>query len=262
MPEILKAWSKYLMVYADKSSTLFGTLAAPAPEEPWIKFDEPTWVSSLAVAIARKYKDAILVEELPVTKGSSLVEESTGSKGKSTDFGNADLWCCLNPTDKNDRFSFYLEAKFSPGARRKLAKHQKAQNDESLKRVNLNEVHNQIAKSSSTRSLLSRVFQDYQKSAGKKDTKSNFTLTSPHKNERRHAHVFLALLIKPVRWDDEQWPKPVNFSDMFPDRMVNVSYTQHSTQKNIYNFPSTGIILREKENGYGFIALVVMLGEA
>lgn len=268
MPEILKSWADYLRVYAEKSEAIFG-----GSEFPWLKFDEPTWVSSLSIAIAKNYPDAILVEELPVKKQS-------GQDGKSTDYGNADVWCCLNPSSEKDRFCFYLEAKFSPGSRRVLAKHQNDKSSNNVRRISLSEVHNEIA-SNNKHSLFSRMFRDYQKSAGKKNTTGYCTTTSPHKKEsnRSHPHVFMTLLIRPLAWDDKPWtndhdekrPRKIAFSDIFKDKFIYVHYKQNvlgnstqntkPTRKNIYNLPCAGIIMRGKD-GYGFIALALMLGEA
>lgn len=259
MPKILKSWGAYLRTYADKSEAMFG-----APEYPWKKFDEPTWVSSLTVAIARKYRKAILVEELPVIKRSSREGELINQKGKKTDFGNADLWCCLDHDvgAKENIFSFYLEAKFASFSRRQITGA-----IENHKPIKLENIQKQIASNTTQDSILSRVFRDYQKSAGKQATQRNFTTTSPHKNEknRKHAHVFLTLLIKPVFWDkSEEWKKQINFSDIFANGKVRVQHKKSTSdtipQRNLYKFPSTGIIMRDKD-GYGFIALILMLGE-
>jgi len=257
MPKILESWGAYLKAYADKSKTIFST---KEPELPWLKFDEPTWVSSLAIAIAKNHMDAILVEELPVRKRSSL--------------GNADMWCCLNPTEENNRFSFYLEAKSSSWARRQLFKHRNNPNEIELLRIRqLKEVHNQIANDEKKDTLLSRVFRDYQKSAGKLGTQRNYTTTSPHKKEsgREHDHVFLTMIIKPVLWDEEclwdtEQENKVKFSALFekeirPHIKRNESGNIKPSTRNFYNYPSAGIIMRDKK-GFGFIALVLMLGEA
>lgn len=259
MPRILESWGIYLKDYAEKSKNIF-----PAPEFPWLKFDEPAWVSSLAIAIARNYADAILVEELPVRKCSS-------QKGKPTDIGNADMWCCLNPSlEENSRFSFYLEAKFSSWARRQLVKHReypKSINQiEQLRIMKLDEVHNQIANDEKKDNLFSKIFRDYQKSAGKSCNLKYYTTTSPHQKEkgRKHDHVFLTMIIKPVLWGTK-WEEQVEFSDLFGEKVrayikKNESENHKPSSRNFYNFPSAGIIMRDKD-GYGFIALILMLGE-
>ena len=265
MPSILESWGRYLEDYAKKTGTIFNN----TQELPWLKFDEQTWVSSLGIAIARNYTDAILVAELPVRKRSSQTEpqaetQTEPRRGKSTDLGNADMWCCLNPTKEKGRFSFYLEAKCSSWARRQLVEHKenrkesKNQIEHPLKICNLNEVHNQIADENNKDNLLRRVFRDYQKSAGKQGAQSrNYTTTSPHQeeDEREHDHVFLTMIIKPVLWETT-WEEKVEFKHLFEDKVS----VDTKNKRNFYNFPSAGMIMRD-QNGYGFIALILMLGE-
>lgn len=247
IPGILESWGNYLKIYVEQSRRIF-----TSPEYPWWEFHEPTWVSSLAIAIAKKYPDALLIEELPVTKKGvktdSTEKSSDDKKGKKSDSGNVDMWCCLNPsTEENCRFSFYLEAKFGSWARLNPI----PTIDE------LSKVRDQLADNKKENNLLNRLFKDYQKSAGKSNGNGYYTTTSPHQKEkgRKHNHVFLGMLIKRIDWNMD-WPERVEFSELFGDKRIKVQ----GNDRNFYNFPCAGILMKD-EKGDGFVSLIMMLGE-
>ncbi len=238
IPEILAAWQEYLLRYCDKSRELFGKY-----EFPWERFDEPTWVSSLAVAIAKKYPDAMVIEELPVTKGKNESQK-----------GNADLWCSLE-----NRLNFYLEAKTSPWAKNHL---------KGAKPYSFQSIGAKLT--SEKNSLISRAFRDYQKSAGKNYISSK----SPHSDEagRNHPHLFLSLVIRPVSWDEKDEWGAISFTTIFKEKDIQIfpdkSDVDKNRTRNLHRIPMAGFILREKnilrkdKKIFGCIALVMMMGES
>ena len=244
MTIVLNGWEKYLRSYTEKTADLF----ASKPEFPWAKFDEPTWVSSLALAIARTNPEAILVEELPANKGKN----TTGK-------GNVDLWCHLGA---ETNFSFYLEAKASPWARN-IVKKKTLDSGYSLEKLG-----KEMA-SADKHGLFSQAFRDDQKSLGE-ERPINST-ESPHHAEadRMHPHVFLTLIIRPMCWDNSSWPTEEGlFKELFKPEPINIHLGKSVVKTSLYNIPIAGIVMRAKTNSTnsanstGFIALVMMLGES
>jgi len=159
------AWERELNQYCDVTKDMFGR-----EEFPWdraVAGNERVMVSTLTTAIARTYPDAIIAEELPVTKGASI--------DKKSDDGRSDLWCSIRAPDS--RYSFYLEAKMTITPRN---------TEERLLEIFFKHKN----------SILTRAFKDYQKSHGKAgDVNRKLVSTSPYSRERRHAHDFVALSI-------------------------------------------------------------------
>lgn len=239
--EIFNHWTKYLQAYAGQTRAIFQT---DKPELPWFKFDEEAWVSSIAIAIAKKSPNALLIEELPVSK-------KAGSSN-----GNADLWCSLDATNKEKSFSFYLEAKISSKKKRMLSKG-------TLKESSLEEA-GAILTASNKNSLLSVSIRDYLKSAGG----TNISPRSPHALEknRKHKHTFLVLVLLPMQWNQEKWPKKVSFRAIFNKKIAqftsqkNPAETSKVISRSLHNIPITGMVMRESDKSTGFIALMMMLG--
>ncbi|MEQ1532592.1 MAG: hypothetical protein HOO97_01665 [Sideroxydans sp.] len=249
--EIMEAWAEYIHDYSNQTEKIFGSA-----EFPWSKFDEQTWVSSLAVAIAKKFPNALVVAEMPVIKSvnSTKLERSNG---------NADMWCCLDSAKLDDSFNFYLEAKVSSKNKRNIDTLDKTSWDKSGELIT-------ETKDVSGDSHFSRVIRDYLKSTGTEI----ITSRSPHANEegRVHKHAYLALILLPVRWAEE-WPAgDVDFKSVFPKPRVDVlaskgrdgEENRRNISRSIYNIPATCMLMRKSEinneNKTGFIALMMMLG--
>ena len=94
LKDIGSNWADYLKNHTLVTEKLFGE-----PELPWNK-NERVIVSTLAASIMRNNEKALIAEELPVEKQSSLI-----------DGARCDLWAHIPCKNSEESFNFYMEAK-------------------------------------------------------------------------------------------------------------------------------------------------------
>ena len=158
LERLCETWVEYLEHYTERAYELF-----QKPECPWVS-TERAIVSTLAAAIMRKMRDAIVIEESRVLKPGNT----------ASDRGRCDLWASV-PTLTSDipLFNFYLEAK----------KSRQPKSSEALEKHLLSEYG------------ISKLFRDFMKG-----DPNRLTQRSAYRNdkERKHEHYVVGLLVTPL----------------------------------------------------------------
>ena len=155
---VCEAWRNYLANYVKQTTKEFhGT-----PKLPWEE-KERALVSTLMAAVARSYKKAAVISELPVAK-----------KGTRTKTSWCDAWGTIPEIRLcGHSFSFYLEAKIS------------------LKPKPVQTLAKRLAGNYG----IAKMFRDYEKNSGQRlRQKSPFV----REKNRKHEHYSIAMLMIPI----------------------------------------------------------------
>lgn len=147
-------WADYLKQHLLVTEKLFGE-----PELPWNK-NERVIVSTLAASIMRSNENALIAEELPVEKQSSLINGA-----------RCDLWAHIPSKNTEEFFNFYMEAK-------KLRKEIPIEKIQEILEGDLG---------------IERMFLDNAKSRD-----GIINLKSAYTKERKHPHYVIGMIVIPM----------------------------------------------------------------
>ena len=212
-------WAEYLKHHISITNNLFG-----APEFPWDQdiSNERVLISTLAASIVRGNSNAIIAEELPVTKSSSA---------SANNAGRCDLWAHL-PQENNKPFSFYLEAK-------KFRRPRKT---------------NEIEKLMRGENGIQRMLFDYAKSRdGHLDQRSAYSNTRPHD------HYIIGLICVPIH---EENIKTTHIKDEFLKAFSGTYGLENGSKRRICRFPTVGLHITQPDKNAAMLTSLTVLGRS
>ena len=230
--EICNNWFEYLVLYRNNSQLLYNN------KMPW-EHSERALVSTLAASIARSCQQAMILEELPVSKYKYTTSMNNHNEKESYN-GRCDLWVTNLISEKDkEPFTFFLEAKWF-GTPRRI---------------------NENAKLISNKGI-GMVFKDF----AKIQTDGKITQISKFKSSVHHYAI--SMLTVPVLLSGKNAEEDLaEIKDMlggiFNNEKAHKFKTTKKEEKNkiLNRYPTVGLIINPTEKHPGMITILTVLAK-